>query len=90
MKKYGASVSYFNPVILSDGSITKEAVAFLREGYEADISHSETALDLMEKYASDPDTRHNCLAIANLSIEKFSDYLDSRLERGEMLENKQY
>ena len=90
MKKYGASIGYFDPVILSDGSITKEAVAFLKEGYEADISHSETALDLIEKYSMDPDTKHNCLAIANLSFAKFSDYLDARLERGEMLENKQH
>src|SRR4029077_8582633 len=36
----GASIGYFDPVILKNEEISKEAKAFLREGYEADVGHS--------------------------------------------------
>lgn len=90
LKKYSATIGYFDPMILKDRSITNEAVAFLKEGYSADVSHSETALDLIEKYANSTDKRQNCMAVAIRSMEEFSDYLLARLERGEMIENKQH
>ena len=90
LKNYGAKIGYFDPKILSDGSITEEAVAFLKEGYSADVSHSETALDLIDKYADTPDKKQNCMAVSIRSMEEFADYLLARLERGEMLENKQH
>jgi pyrroloquinoline-quinone synthase len=90
LKNYGAKIGYFDPKILNDGSITEEAVAFLKEGYSADVSHSETALDLIDKYANTPDKRQNCMAVSIRSMEEFSDYLLARLERGEILENKQH
>ena len=90
LKDYGACIGYFNPKILKDGTISEEAVAFLREGYSADVSHSETALDLIDKYADTEDKKQNCMAVALRSMEEFSDYLMARLERGEWVENKQH
>ena len=90
LKNHGATIGYFDPAILHDKSITDEAVAFLKEGYSADVSHSETALDLIDKYAETPDKRQNCMAVALRSMDEFSDYLLARLERGEMIENKQH
>ena len=90
LKNYGASIGYFDPHILKDGSISKETVEFLREGYSADVSHSETALDLIDKYADTEDKKQNCMAVALKSMDEFSDYLMARLERGELLENKQH
>ena len=90
LRNYGARIGYFDPQILKDGSITKEAVDFLREGYFADISHSETALALIDKYADTEDKKQNCMAVALKSMDEFSDYLLARLERGELLENKQH
>lgn len=88
LRNYGARIGYFDPQILKDGSISKEAVDFLREGYSADVSHSETALDLIDEYADTDDKRQNCMAVALKSMDEFSDYLLARLERGELLENK--
>ena len=90
LKDYGAHIGYFDPKILKDGTISEEAVAFLKEGYSADVSHSETALDLIDKYADTEDQKQNCMAVALRSMEEFSDYLLARLERGELLENKQH
>ena len=90
LKNYGARIGYFDPHILKDGSISKEAVDFLREGYSADVSHSETALALIDKYADTEDKKQNCMAVALRSMDEFSDYLLARLERGELLENKQH
>ena len=90
LKDYGAHIGYFDPKILKDGTISEEAVAFLKEGYSADVSHSETALDLVDKYADTEDQKQNCMAVALRSMEEFSDYLLARLERGELIENKQH
>ena len=90
LKDYGAHIGYFDPKILKDGTISEEAVAFLKEGYSADVSHSETALDLIDKYADTEDQKQNCMAVALRSMEEFSDYLLTRLERGELIENKQH
>jgi pyrroloquinoline-quinone synthase len=88
LKSYGAKIGYFDPIILQDGSITDEAVSFLKEGYSADVAHSETALYLIDKYADTRDKRQNCMAVALRSMDEFSDYLLARLEKGEMLENQ--
>src|SRR5438309_5847589 len=52
LKGEGASIGYFDPMILKNEEISKEAKAFLREGYEADVGHSEQALGLVEEYCS--------------------------------------
>lgn len=90
MKSFGASVGYFNPAILSNGSISQESVNFLREGYEADAGHSEAALTLVDRYAASMDMVQACQAVSLKSLEKFYDYLMARLQRGEMLENEQH
>ena len=90
IKSHGAKIGYFDPDILNDGSITPEAVAFLGEGYNADVSHSENALDLIEKYAAKLRNVQDCQAVFLKSIELFDDYLNARLERGMMIENKQH
>ena len=90
LKEYGAHIGYFDPTILKEGTISEEAVAFLKEGYSADVAHSETALDLIDKYADTEDKKQNSMAVALRSMEEFSDYLLARLERGELIENKQH
>ncbi len=89
MRRYGASYPYFDETILADGSITNEAVDFLREGYEADVSHSEVALALIEEYSGRLDLDQPCKAVALKSMDIFYDYLLARKQRGEMIENKQ-
>ena len=90
LREYGAHIGYFDPRILKDGTISEEAVAFLKEGYSADVAHSETALDLIDKYADTEGKKQNSMAVALRSMEEFSDYLLARLERGELIENKQH
>lgn len=90
IRNYGATIGYFDPVILKDGSVTRETVDFLREGYEADVSHSEVALDLIVKYAGQMGLMQNVQAVVMKSIEEFDNYLNARLVRGDMVENKQY
>ena len=87
--EYGAGLGYFDPAILNDGSITPEAANFLGEGYNADVSHSETALGLIEKYSSQMRNTQDCQAVFLKSVDAFDDYLNARLERGMLLENKQ-
>lgn len=90
MLDYGASIGYFNPEILKDGSVTRETVEFLREGYEADVSHSEVALDLIARHANETDMVGNVQAVFMRSMEEFDNYLNARIERGVLLENKQH
>ena len=87
LSRYGARYPYFNPSILSDSRVPKEVKAFLREGYEADVSHSYVALDLVERHAGNGDVEEIQYAYLR-SAGAFSDYLEARLERGVMLGNK--
>ena len=52
------------------------------------ISHSYVALDLVEKYCN-PENVEDIQGSYLLSAGAFSEYLEARLERGEMIENKQ-
>lgn len=90
MKEYGASMGYFDPVILTDGSVTKETVDFLKEGYLADVSHSEIALDIISRYAASMGLEQEVQAVVMRSMEEFDSYLNARLERGVLIENEQY
>ncbi|HEV2519417.1 MAG TPA: iron-containing redox enzyme family protein [Thermoplasmata archaeon] len=82
----GASLHYFDPTILEGGSIPEAAKAFLREGYEADVGHSEEALALVNSAARDPEAIQGVQAAFLRSIDLFDDYLRARLERGIRLE----
>ena len=86
--EYGGKVGYFDPRIMGDDRIKSEAKEFLKEGYLADVSHSERALMIIEKY-SDRDMLERCQSVILRSMEYFYDYLLARIERGLKLENKQ-
>ncbi len=77
----GASVHYFDPSILSGSEIPDAAKNFLREGYEADVTHSDEALDLVTEFGSRPDLREEVQSTFLRSIDLFDDYLLARLER---------
>ena len=87
LSNHGAMYPYFNLSILSDSRVPKEVKEFMREGYEADVSHSYVALDLVERHARNEDIEEIQYAYLR-SAGAFSDYLEARLERGVMLGNK--
>ncbi len=85
----GAAMSYFDPAILNpkDREVTDATKNFLREGYEADVSHSKEALDLVEKYANELNKTEDVQATFLKSINVFHRYLMARLRRAEQLES---
>jgi len=82
----GASVHYFDPAILDGTEIPAAAQAFLREGYEADVEHSDEALALVVRYASELDVVEDVQSVFLRSIDLFDDYLIARLERAGQFE----
>lgn len=79
----GAKITYFSPSILEGDEVTLATKNFLREGYEADATHSKEALDLVEKYANSPTLVEDVQAVFIRSMDLFHLYLLARLERGE-------
>ena len=77
----GATVPYFDPAILVGQEIPPAAQAFLREGHEADVGHSEEALGLVERFAAGPAAVEDVQATFLRSADLFDDYLLARLER---------
>lgn len=77
----GASLPYFDPAILHGTEITPEAQGFLREGYEADVGHSDEALALASRFASELGVLEEAQSVFLRSIDLFDDYLVARLER---------
>lgn len=82
----GAKMGYFDPSILSGNEVTDATKQFLREGYEADVEHSEEAMDLIAKYSRDVNTIENVQATFLRSIDAFDRYLMARLERAKQFE----
>jgi len=82
----GASVHYFDPSILTGNEITPEAQGFLREGYEADVGHSDQALALADRFSNELDVVEEVQSVFLRSIDLFDDYLMARLERGGQFE----
>jgi pyrroloquinoline-quinone synthase len=82
----GASIRYFDPKILSGTEITGAAQAFLREGYEADVGHSDEALALVDRFATPAGRAEDVQATFLRSADLFDDYLIARLERGTQFE----
>ncbi|AOL17772.1 TenA family transcriptional regulator [Sulfolobus sp. A20] len=82
LTKYGAKLTYFNPSILTSDEYPKEVKDFLREGYEADISHAGEALEMVEKYADQINLKEEVQVVVLKSFDAFSKYLLARLERG--------
>ncbi len=82
----GASVHYFDPAILNGHEISDAAKNFLREGYEADVAHSDEALDLVNEFSGEPGLVEDVQSTFLRSIDLFDDYLIARLERGGQFE----
>jgi len=87
LRKEGARVHYFDPTILESETVTEATKAFLREGYEADVGHSEEALDLATKYAGQLSILEDVQATFMKSIDAFDHYLMARLERSRQFES---
>jgi pyrroloquinoline-quinone synthase len=77
----GASVRYFDPGILDGDQVTRATKDFLREGYEADVGHSDEALALVDRYARELSIEEEVQAVFLRSADLFDDYLLARLER---------
>lgn len=84
--KRGATLHYFDPSILHGDGVTEATKAFLREGYEADVGHSEAALALVDRYADSPEAVQGVQAACLRSFDLFDDYLLARLERASEFE----
>jgi pyrroloquinoline-quinone synthase len=82
----GASVPYFDPGILRGNEITPAAQNFLREGYEADVDHSDQALALVRRFTAELDVLEEVQSVFLRSIDLFDDYLVARLERAGQFE----
>jgi pyrroloquinoline-quinone synthase len=82
----GASLRYFDPAILEGSEITDASKNFLREGYEADVGHSDEALDLVTEFSVEPGTLEDVQSTFLRSIDLFDDYLLARLERADRIE----
>jgi len=82
----GASIRYFDPAILQGSEISDASKNFLREGYEADVQHSDEALDLVAEFGTDPGLLEAIQSTFLRSIDLFDDYLLARLERGGQFE----
>src|SRR3989442_13324962 len=87
LRKEGARVHYVDPTILESETVTEATKAFLREGYEADVGHSEEALDLATKYAGQLSILEDAQATFMKSIDAFDHYLMARLERSRQFES---
>jgi len=82
VKKDGAKLTYFDPSILKSGEVTEQTKAFLWEGYEADVEHSEIPLEMVERFASSYGIVDKVQFTFLRSMEAFDSYLMARLERG--------
>jgi len=87
LKQDGASLGYFDPAILTGNEVTAATKNFLREGYEADVEHSENAMNLIEKYAAQLGIAENVQATFLKSVDAFDRYLTARLERARQFES---
>ena len=82
VKKDGAKLTYFDPSILKGGRVTEQTKAFLWEGYEADVEHSEVPLEMVERFAGELGIIDRVQFTFLKSMEAFDSYLMARLERG--------
>jgi pyrroloquinoline-quinone synthase len=87
LTKDGACMHYFDPSILDGKEITEEAKSFLREGYEADVEHSDNALNLIQKYSLEFGNVEDIQATFLRSVQVFDDYLMARLQRSKEFES---
>lgn len=81
LRNEGATIGYFDPQILNSEDVPQAVKDFLREGYEADVEHSERALALVERYAKEMDMEEQVRLAFMKSLDAFDTYLQGRLER---------
>ena len=86
IRKMGSDLTYFDPAILENDSYPEAVRNFLREGYEADASHSMDALDLIEKHCT-PELEKDVQSVVYRTVSLLDDYLMSRLKRSESYGN---
>ncbi len=89
LRPYGAKYDYFNLDAFDNNNVPESVKAFLMEGYKSDDAHSMGALNIIEKYSKN----YNIENIQDAYLEStyvFYNYLEARIERGNMIENKQY
>ena len=84
----GAKLTYFDPSILKGSEVTDATKAFLWEGYEADVEHSEVPLEMVERFAGQLGIVERVQVTFLKSMEAFDSYLMARLERGMMFDPK--
>ena len=82
VRKDGARLTYFDPSILKSGEITTQTKAFLWEGFEADVEHSEVPLEMVERFAGQLGIGERVQVTFLRSMDAFDSYLMARLERG--------
>lgn len=82
VKQDGAKLTYFDPAILKSEEVTDQTKAFLWEGYEADVEHSEVPLEMVERFATELGIVESVQVTFLRSMEAFDSYLMARLERG--------
>jgi pyrroloquinoline-quinone synthase len=87
LRREGATLPYFDPAILTGTEISDATKAFLREGYEADVGHSERALELVRANARGRGAVEGVQSTFLRSVDLFDDYLAARLKRGVRLES---
>ncbi len=90
IRDMGSKMTYFDASILDDASYSDGVKNFLLEGYRADAGHSMEALELIVKHCTDPAIRLDVQSVVYRTVALLDDYLNARLERGEMLEDKQH
>jgi pyrroloquinoline-quinone synthase len=88
VKQDGARITYFDPSILESGEVTPETKQFLREGYEADVEHSEVPLQMVERFANKLGNVDSVQVTFLKSMEAFDSHLTARLERGMQFDAK--
>lgn len=88
VKKDGAKLTYFDPAILKGREVTEDTKAFLWEGYEADVEHSEVPLEMVERFAKELGIVENVQFTFLRSMEAFDSYLMARLERGMQFDSR--
>ncbi len=89
LRPYGAKYDYFNLDAFDNNNVPESVKSFLMEGYRSDDAHSTGALNIIEKYSKDYSIQ-NIQDTYLSSTYVFYNYLEARIERGEMIENKQY
>lgn len=87
VKEDGASITYFDPSIFHREDVPQAVKEFLREGYEADVGHSEEALALVDKYAKETGLVAEVREALKRSMDAFDIYLQARLERAREYES---